>query len=738
MHRRWRIYRQAELHRGAWTALLLAGLFTGLILVTRLLCRDEAGNTSFFPANAAVVAAILVLPPRLGLATGLVCLAVNVAVNAVFGDSLYDVCRLPVLNFALSYLTAFLTRSLCGAAIDLTRTRRLLMFTGICVFAATLESGIGILGDPADPRGKLGNWLQWGLCDGLGLLLGTPALLLMLRRRESDLAGNAGELERWLLLAGTMLLSVLAFQWVQSPLIFMLYPALILTAFRAGPAWVLTSVLLVCLVASAMTAHGLGALTMLSNAGHLMRGYIMQPFLLSLFLAALPPNNALGERTRTARRLTRLKTAIEHDATHDALTGLANRVLFRRRLASALQAGLLRAVIFVDTDHFKAVNDTLGHQAGDALLRQFGARLVAAVPDTALVARFGGDEFAILLRHGGKPADITAVAKAILAGVEAPFDLTEGPARVSASVGIALVSIDSTQAGELMRKADIALYAAKEAGRNCWRLFTDELDAEIQLRAELEHDLRAALSGAGGLMLHYQFKQDCAGVVRGAEALLRWNHPRFGLISPSRFIRVAEETGLIVPLGTWVMREAAAFAGRWPDLHVAVHVSPSQLHHATFVAATLQTFRDASVPAARIELEVTETVLQGDSSAAENSLNRLREAGVRIALDDFGIGYSSMRQLQRFKPDRIKIDRSFVAGMESGAEAAAIVEAVVNLGHAMNVQVTAEGVETEGQRRMLIDMGVDEMQGCLFHSPTDEAALLPVATPVPAADIAVA
>ena len=743
---RWRLHRTAEPQRGLPTAVLLASIFVGLVLIVRLLCNDQLSDSSFWPANVALVVAFLVLPRRLGLWTGIACLAANLLLNRFSDFGLYDNVLFSLLNVAVSYLTAFLTRSLCGAAIDLTRVRRLSVFIGICFVSAGAEACLGDLLDPvaaSDNGSMVQDWLQWTLCDGLGLLLGVPAILFAVKSRQADLAGDAGRCERWILLFGTVLLSILAFAWARTPLILMLYPVLILTAFRAGPAWVLACVLLACLIASAMTAHGYGPLVLLSPHGSRMREDMMQPYLVSLFLAAVPANNALGEKNRIARRLRRLKAAVEHEATHDALTTLANRDLFRRRLAAALQASLVRAVIFIDLDRFKEVNDTLGHQAGDELLRAFSSRLMAATPANTLIARFGGDEFAVLLEENSEVLDIDDLCSAIVATARAPFVLAHGTAHVSASVGVAFMPVQPVEVGELLRMADIALYDAKAIGRDGYRFFSHELDGQVQQKAELETDLRAALDGAGGLLLHYQLKLDRGGAVRGVEALVRWNHPRYGPLAPPRFISVAEETGLILPLGAWVFREAVAFAARWPQLHVAVNVSPIQLRHAGFVEDVLATLCHSSVSAGRIELEVTETVFLDEISPATNSLRRLREAGLRIALDDFGTGYSSMRQLQRFKVDRLKIDRSFVAslgvaslsvagmsvaslgaaGGGEGSEPAAIVQAIVRLGHAMGLQVTAEGIETEAQRDFLATTGVDEFQGFYFARPTDEATL---------------
>ncbi len=729
MGRHWRLYRAADSRHGLSTAILLTGIFIVLVLVARQFCEDGEGNSSFWPADGAIAVAVLVLPRRLVALTCGACLAANVLMNVAASYPAYYAVLVAVLNVAVGVTVGLLTRGFCGAATDLTRFRRLAVFACICFTAAGLEAAAGCVLERLGPvYGAYDVWSQWALCDGLGLLLATPAILIAMKGAQG---ADTQTRERWMLLAGTMLLAVLGFAWAHTPLFLLLYPALILMAFRAGPAWVQSAVLLICLIASSMTAHGHGPLALLSSHGAWMGADVMQPFLVSLFLTAMPTSNALREQNRSAQRLRRLKSAMEHDATHDPLTDLHNRTVFRRRVAQALQDGTLRGVLFIDLDRFKDVNDALGHQAGDALLRAFGARLIAAVPRGALVARFGGDEFAVLLTRDAALTGLPAIGAAIVRAAQAPFDLAKGPAHISASVGVAMAAPEAGE-GELMRRADIALYAAKAAGRDRVRVFTADLDREVQKRAALETDLRAALDGAGGLALHYQVKTTPDGVVRGVEALLRWRHPQLGLIPPSRFIPVAEETGLIRPLGDWVFREAAAFAARWPALSVAVNVSPLQLRDGVFVVRVLETLRDRGVVPARIELEVTETVLVDEAGAAPANLARLREAGFRIALDDFGTGYSSMRQLQRFKVDRLKIDQSFVASLESGTEAAAIVAAIVNLGHAMGLQVTAEGVETARQWDILADIGVDELQGYYFGRPVDEQTLAAKLSPAPA------
>ncbi len=692
----------------------------------RLLCEDTIRNVSFWPANAAIVVAILTLPRRLSIPATLGCFGMNLALNRVIDYTPVENLMYSSLNVGVSYLAAFLARSLCGADIDLTRFRRLTTFAGIAFVSAGTEATVGEIAHPELPANGsiINDWLQWTLCDGLGLLLATPAILLVVKSLGTKSSSDAGPVERWTLLVLTVLLTVVSFSSSRSPLFLLIYPLLVAMAFRAGAQWVLASVVLVSIIASSLTAHGYGPIVRLSPSGRFLRADMLQPYLVSLFLVAVPANNALGEKARTAQRLRRIKATVEHAATHDALTSLINRELFQRRLASCLQGGSACAVFFVDLDRFKQVNDTLGHQAGDELLRTFSHRLATVAQDAeALVARFGGDEFAALVTGEAGLAQVQALCAAIADAAKAPFNLARRPAHVSASIGVALTGGRHAEASEVMRKADIALYAAKAAGRDCYRIFSEELDRAGQDRAELETDLRAALDGADQLSLHYQLKVGRDGQVKGVEALVRWHHPHKGLIMPDRFISIAEETGLIVPLGAWVIREAMGFAARWPRFSVAVNVSPVQLRQPEFVAEVLVALQASSVEASRLELEVTETALLDDLSPTTSSLLALRTAGLCIALDDFGTGYSSLHHLRRFAVDRVKIDQTFVASMGQCAESAAIVRAIIQLGHAMKLQVTAEGVETEAQRDFLIAAGIDELQGHLFAQPVDEVTL---------------
>jgi EAL domain-containing protein (putative c-di-GMP-specific phosphodiesterase class I) len=302
-----------------------------------------------------------------------------------------------------------------------------------------------------------------------------------------------------------------------------------------------------------------------------------------------------------------------------------------------------------------------------------------------------------------------------------PFSLECGLAHVSASIGFARTPQNGASVGEVMRRADAALYAAKAAPQEGYRVYNDALDRTVRRKAEIEADLREALRSPGQLRLEYQPKVDRDNTIVGVEALLRWRHPTLGLMPAHQVIRLAEETGLIIPLGAWVLQEALAFAGRWPHLNVAINVSPTQLRHSTFIADLLQAYQAAPVAYGRLELEVTESALMDDINGVNGALAALRGAGIRIALDDFGTGYSALRHLHRRAVDRVKIDQSLINGLGVGNEAAAIVRAIIELGRAVGLKVTAEGVETPAQHRFLLDCGVDELQGSLFSRPVEEA-----------------
>ncbi|WP_286159108.1 EAL domain-containing protein [Methylobacterium sp. Leaf456] len=417
----------------------------------------------------------------------------------------------------------------------------------------------------------------------------------------------------------------------------------------------------------------------------------------------------------------RAEALVEHMARHDTLTGLPNRRLFHevlgRAIAEARRRGGRVAVLCCDLDRFKAVNDTFGHPAGDALLRVVAERLRGALREGDMVARLGGDEFAIILSDPDEARRIASVARRIITSLARPVDLDGLSAVVGVSIGIAIGPEDGDGPETLFKNADIALYRAKDSGRNTFRFYERGMDAAVATRNLLELDLREALR-SGGFALHYQPIFAVAdGAPSGFEALLRWNHPVRGPVSPAEFISVAEESGLIAPMGTWALNEACREAAGWPgEMRVAVNVSAVQFRKQGLEQAVIRALAASGLPARRLELEITESVLMQDSDAVIGCLHRLRALGVRIALDDFGTGYSSLSYLCRFPFDKIKVDRSFVRDLDNPV-AAAIVHAIVGIGERLGSTITAEGVETEEQLGRLRHKGCTEVQGFLLSRP---------------------
>ena len=426
----------------------------------------------------------------------------------------------------------------------------------------------------------------------------------------------------------------------------------------------------------------------------------------------------------TERR--RSEAKIAHMALHDSLTGLANRMLLNEQLEQALarvKRGEMVAMHLLDLDHFKHVNDTLGHPAGDKLLKDVAARLRALARETDTIARMGGDEFAILQVAIGQPADATLLAQRVIQSVSEPYELEGRQVVIGTSVGIAIGPADGLTSEQLMRNADLALYRAKGDGRGTYRFFEPEMNAQMQQRRGMEYDLRKAL-GAGEFELHYQPVVHLeSNKISGFEALVRWHHPQKGMIAPDQFIRLAEEIGFIVPLGEWILRDACATAAKWPShLRVSVNLSPAQFKNSGLVQVVVGALAASGLAPERLELEITETALLDDSEATIAMLYRLRELGVRIAMDDFGTGYSSLAYLQSFPFDRIKIDRSFIRDIAESNGSINIVRAVAALAKGLGMETTAEGVETNEQRETLKTEGCTEMQGFLFSRarPADE------------------
>jgi diguanylate cyclase (GGDEF)-like protein len=417
----------------------------------------------------------------------------------------------------------------------------------------------------------------------------------------------------------------------------------------------------------------------------------------------------------------RAEMQIAHMARHDSLTDLPNRTLLRERLSQAL-AGVRRgdqvAVLYLDLDHFKTVNDMLGHHVGDELLKTVAGRLRCSLRDGDTVARVGGDEFAIIQIAARRPVDTAILAWQICEAVRAPYNLHGHGISLDTSIGIALAPGDGTEPDALLRNADMALYRAKADGRGTYRFFEPDMDARLKLRRMLELALRDALRRSE-FELHYQPLVNLKDrKVTCCEALLRWNRPECGLTSPADFIPVAEEIGLIVPLGEWVLRKACADAARWPkEIKVAVNLSPIQVMSPNLEAVVVGALAAAELPANRLEIEITESVLMHNTDATLATLHRLRALGVRISMDDFGTGYSSLSYLRSFPFDKIKIDRCFISGLAAGDDSVAIVLAIAGLAKNLGISTTAEGVETAQQLQQVRALGCTEMQGFLFSPP---------------------
>jgi diguanylate cyclase (GGDEF)-like protein len=439
-----------------------------------------------------------------------------------------------------------------------------------------------------------------------------------------------------------------------------------------------------------------------------------------------------GGTVRTISDITERRRAeqeIERIAHHDALTGLANRPLLNNRIDRAF--GRMQryeenfAILCVDLDRFKTVNDTFGHQAGDVILRQVTDRLLSCTREVDTVARTGGDEFVVLQANVGRPEEVTPLAKRILHTMTTPCDINGNPVVIGASIGIALAPSDGASADELLGHADLALYRSKSNGRNDFCFFDAEIGESAAKRVKLDLELREALARDQFELWYQPWVNIASGRIAGCEALLRWRHPVRGLIGPMEFIPTAEETGLIGPLGDWVLRRACRDACGWPrQVKLAVNLSAAQFIGGKLAESVLDALAESGFEAGRLEIEITETLIIDDYEGPREALRRMREHGVSVALDDFGTGYSSLTHLRQLLIDRIKIDKSFVAEITTREDCAAIVSAVIALGNTLGVAITAEGVETHDQLVILRAAGCTEAQGYLFSRPKPAADIL--------------
>src|SRR5581483_7182716 len=431
----------------------------------------------------------------------------------------------------------------------------------------------------------------------------------------------------------------------------------------------------------------------------------------------------------------RIEARIAHMAHHDALTNLANRVLLRERLEEALQRDPSVhkvAVLCMDLDRFKEINDTLGHSIGDSLLKAVALRLRGCVREGDIVARLGGDEFAVLQVGAAQPAAATALARRVVEAIGMPFELEGHQVVLGTSVGIAVSPGDGSEPDRLLRSGDLALYRAKSDGRGTYRFFAPGMDAAAQARRKLEIDLRNALS-AGQFELYYQPLVDLdRNEVSAFEALLRWKHPERGTVPPDEFIPLAEETGLIVPIGEWVLRQACSAAASWPEaVRVAVNLSALQLNVVNIAELVSGALTAARLPASRLELEITESALMENTEPVFATLRKLHDMGVRISLDDFGIGYSCLSYLRQFRFDKIKIDRSFIQAMGTDLHSVAIIQAVIGLAANLEMATVGEGVETREQLDCLRAFGCTEVQGFYISIPRPGAEVAAMLSAIP-------
>jgi diguanylate cyclase (GGDEF)-like protein len=428
----------------------------------------------------------------------------------------------------------------------------------------------------------------------------------------------------------------------------------------------------------------------------------------------------------TERRLA--ETRIARLAHYDSLTGVPNRTLFRDQLTRELSfasRGARLAVLYLDLDYFKNINDTLGHRAGDELLKEVAQQIRSCLKDSDLVARLGGDEFAVVRTSLQDPKEAEILAQQLRDAVAGhAFYLNGHQTGSDMSIGIALAPEDGVEIDELLNHADLALYGAKAEGRGNYRYYEPEMNARMKRRRALEVDLRSALQRNEFVLYYQPILTLETGAISGCEALLRWRHPVRGMVLPAEFVPVAEDTGLINSIGEWVLKQACADAASWPNpTRVSVNVSPSQFRNSALPLVVVAALADSGLQAQRLELEITESLLMQNNEASLVMLHQLRDLGIRIALDDFGTGYSSLSYLRSFPFDRIKIDRSFVADLLHGSEAVAIVHAILSLASSLKMRTTAEGVETARQRGLLEAAGCDEMQGYLFSQPLPAAEI---------------
>lgn len=836
-----RVVQQVYAHRD--TGLVLASVLGYAIAVYMAvsLARNAASVAAIWPANGILLAGLLSCRGATGrYALLAVALPAGVAAYALNGDPWSLALTFPVINVAESLLAFHLLRYACGRRVVFTRIWTVARFVAVCLVAPILPATAGaILSMHIFGADWYAALTTWYLSDSLGLLVLTPAILLIRSKVGTFERAPAPEtvVRHFVLMAAV---SGVVFTQSSGPLLFLLIPVSVLIAFRLGARYAAMATLWLTVVSVAATYQGWGPAALMQDLE--TRIWVVQLFCFVNLLTSLAVAAELAERERLRRELERmsalasarrrqLDTALDamsqgvclfdsdgrvsvrnnrfleiyglprdavppgtslsrlkeacmaagaipardvaaaelivdddveqklrdgrhirigqrvladggvictytdftaekraedellHRTLHDLLTGLPNRSLLVSRIDDAIEAsrnGTGATVMLLDVDHFKSVNDNHGHAAGDALLKVVAERLRTAVRETDTVARLGGDEFALLLVDGDQPCDAAAVARRIIDTIARPLLIEGRPMRVGISIGIAKPPVDGATTDEVLKAADIALYKAKRNGRGKFAFFDAAEDAGACSARRLESELRRAVEEREFRVVYQPIVAGASGVVAAYEALIRWQHPELGLISPAEFIPLAERNGLIVEIGEWVLEQACRDAVRMPQsVKVSVNLSRVQISDRNFVSCVSETLARTGLAPGRLELEITETAIIDNEGNALRVLEELTRLGVSVALDDFGVGQSALSCLRELPISRIKIDRSFIGDLPTDPKARSIFVAMATMARSLGMKTTAEGIETEQQRIIAALAGCDHLQGYLLGRPEE-------------------
>lgn len=830
---------RAASHRDARVVVGTAIAYGLAVYVATNLTRNATMVAAIWPANGILLAALLSWPratTRRALAAA--CLLANALVCLLNRDPWLGVAAFPTISVAETLLAFHLLRRACGAKVEFTQVWTVVKFVAVCLAAPVIPAAVGAYVAGAVFAAPFSEaWMTWYLSDSLGLLILTPAILLIgSEARSVEPAPSVGGVVRHFLLLSAV--SLVVFVQSSAPLLFLLIPVSVLIAFRLGPRYAAMATLWLTVVSLTATYQGLGPTGMMDDLG--TRIWVVQIFCFVNLLTSLAVAAEIAERDRLKGELERvsalaserrrqLDTALDtmsqgvclfdgegrilvrnsrfleiygladgavpsgmslaelmdvckaagvtpardghavelnvdndieqqlvdgrhirisqrvlsdggvictytdftaekqaevellHRTLHDVLTGLPNRSLLVDRIEQGLAAarrGKHAAVMLLDIDYFKSINDNLGHAAGDELLRIVADRLRACVRETDTIARLGGDEFALILVDSDQPCNAASVARRILETVRQPIIIEGRPIRVGMSIGIALPPLDGTTTDEILKAADVALYKAKRNGRGRFAFFDAAADAGACSARRLECDLRRAVEEQQFRLVYQPIVAGSSGNVAALEALIRWDHPALGMIGPGEFIPLAERNGLIAEIGDWVLDRACRDAARLPrGIKVSVNLSRAQISDRGFVPRVADTLARTGLAPERIEFEVTETAVLDDEVTACGVLEELRRLGASVAIDDFGVGQSALSCLRMLPVGRIKIDRSFVNDLATDGKARSIFVAVASLARSLGIKTTAVGIETEQQRIIAALAGCDHLQGNLLGRP---------------------